>query len=188
MSKAQSPSAPGITSPSASAVKEERRRSRAIAYSTAGTRQWLPIVTVRPCERWRQLITSKSPLGLIYVFQLAAHEWSKMAFDANVSVKCPLLNRYRATGPLLEPLNWRTNRKASPCRAGKRASGSAAWLVHGTRDGRQVRREFDGRADALAFAEKQRLGIPSRLPPTGNFAMRQLGRHDRGPFPPPQLD
>lgn len=39
--------------------------------------------------------------------------------------------------------------------AGKRASGSAYWLVRGTRDGRQVRREFDGRADALAFAEKQ---------------------------------
>ncbi len=49
--------------------------------------------------------------------------------------------------------------------AGKRDSGSLYWLARGTRDRRQIRREFDNRADALAFAEKQNSennGTPSK--------------------------
>jgi site-specific recombinase XerD len=37
---------------------------------------------------------------------------------------------------------------------GKRKSGSPFWLVRGTKDRRQIRREFDNRHDALAFAEQ----------------------------------
>lgn len=48
--------------------------------------------------------------------------------------------------------------------AGKRESGAPYWLARGTRDRRQIRREFDNRADALAFAEKQNSEINGTIP------------------------
>lgn len=48
--------------------------------------------------------------------------------------------------------------------AGKRASGSSFWLVRGTRDGRQLRREFDSRQGAIAFAEQQNSELNGTLP------------------------
>jgi len=46
----------------------------------------------------------------------------------------------------------------------KRSSGAPAWLVSGTIAGRQIRREFSSREDALSYAEEQNSQMHGRQP------------------------
>lgn len=62
--------------------------------------------------------------------------------------------------------------------AAKRPSGAPYWLVRGSRNGRQIRREFDNRPDALVFAEQQNSELngvaPTQSPQLTHLSAEQL--------------